>query len=564
MLVLRAICARADRRASAFGHLLSWLLLAVASCGIAHAQTLPAIVLGLTTQSRLSLGPDALSAEFQGVWTPDTGVIRYRAAKDCVAFCGRTSKYLRAGAVRDSRTTYAYVYGYGSIAPPPTGGERSTGNGIEVIDSRDGSVVASHSDGDTQGIFDMKLVMLTSERAIIGLAAYPGTVPVLARYALPALTRTWQQYLPASDVDHGRAATPLVSRDGQRLYVLLDGTLYTADPGTGALTKRLSLPSAFALALDDSGNRLYVADDRGIDVYDASTFLPAAHVSADTDYRDFAMYPTPAGRLVYDVDPTHVVAFDPVTGTSTSHVLAAGRTVQRSEDGRWLYRIIPGTCTQYVETDFRCGSDHLAMLDAATLRAVRDVAIDARPDDDPTNALRYAITWIADGPQVNDVVEYYHAALGHYFMTASPGEIALLDAGAFSGWARTGETFPAMTAGATAGDVVTPVCRYFGRPGSGVNSHFYSASPVECDEVAARFGDEWELETPEAFVVYPADAATGACPAGTAAVYRLYNQRADPNHRYTTSVLVRAQMIGEDWVPEGYGPDAIAFCVPGH
>lgn len=40
------------------------------------------------------------------------------------------------------------------------------------------------------------------------------------------------------------------------------------------------------------------------------------------------------------------------------------------------------------------------------------------------------------------VVEYRNARLGHFFVTASPAEIAMLDAGGFGGaWTRTGESF---------------------------------------------------------------------------------------------------------------------------
>ena len=41
------------------------------------------------------------------------------------------------------------------------------------------------------------------------------------------------------------------------------------------------------------------------------------------------------------------------------------------------------------------------------------------------------------------MVEYYHQALDHYFITASASDISLLDGGAFPGWARTGQTFHA-------------------------------------------------------------------------------------------------------------------------
>jgi len=64
------------------------------------------------------------------------------------------------------------------------------------------------------------------------------------------------------------------------------------------------------------------------------------------------------------------------------------------------------------------------------------------------------------------------------------------------------------------------------------------------------------------FDVYPADAATGACPFETTPVYRVYNNRPDANHRYTTSLAIRDSMVQAGWIPEGYGLDAVAFCVP--
>ena len=63
------------------------------------------------------------------------------------------------------------------------------------------------------------------------------------------------------------------------------------------------------------------------------------------------------------------------------------------------------------------------------------------------------------------------------------------------------------------------------------------------------------------FVALP-DPTTGACGGGTAAVYRLWNQRADSNHRYTTSTATKTQMLAQGYVAEGYGPDAVAMCAP--
>jgi len=54
----------------------------------------------------------------------------------------------------------------------------------------------------------------------------------------------------------------------------------------------------------------------------------------------------------------------------------------------------------------------------------------------------------------------------------------------------------------------------------------------------------------------------GACPFGTQAFYRLYNNWPDVNHRYTTSLAIRDAMVQKGWIPEGYGPNAVAFCVP--
>jgi hypothetical protein len=47
-------------------------------------------------------------------------------------------------------------------------------------------------------------------------------------------------------------------------------------------------------------------------------------------------------------------------------------------------------------------------------------------------------------------------------------------------------------------------------------------------------------------------------------IYRLYNNGPGgaPNHRYTTSDAIRAQMIAQGWIPEGYGPLGVIMCSP--
>lgn len=154
-----------------------------------------------------------------------------------------------------------------------------------------------------------------------------------------------------------------------------------------------------------------------------------------------------------------------------------------------------------------------------------------------------------------EVVEYYDADVDHYFMTAAPAEIAILDAGGVAAWARTGASFKAYvtpTAGAN------PVCRFYLPPGHG-NSHFYSASPDECALAAALF-PEFIHESPNVMYMRLPDTTTGACPAGTLPVYRVWNRRPDTNHRYTTDLKVRDRMVAMGWVAEGYGPGAVIMC----
>src|SRR5207302_2390378 len=104
-----------------------------------------------------------------------------------------------------------------------------------------------------------------------------------------------------------------------------------------------------------------------------------------------------------------------------------------------------------------------------------------------------------------------------------------------------------------------PVCRYYGRPEAGLDSHFYSASATECQAVGERFASAWTFESSDVFAVALPGASDGSCVSATAPLYRLYNNRADTNHRYTASRAVQAQMVAAGWIAEGYGPPAVAM-----
>ena len=55
--------------------------------------------------------------------------------------------------------------------------------------------------------------------------------------------------------------------------------------------------------------------------------------------------------------------------------------------------------------------------------------------------------------------------------------------------------------------------------------------------------------------VFLPDPVSGECPPDSRPVYRVWNARADSNHRYTTDAAIYATMQSLGWLPEG-----IVFC----
>ncbi len=165
---------------------------------------------------------------------------------------------------------------------------------------------------------------------------------------------------------------------------------------------------------------------------------------------------------------------------------------------------------------------------------------------------------VAGGPPTAVTVEFHHAGFDHYFVTHVAGEIALLDAGVtIKGWARTGQSFLVYAA---AGSATSPVCRYYIPPEKG-DSHFYGRGTAECEATGAA-NPTFFNEEPQFFhVVLP---AAGVCPAGLVAVYRVFSNRPDANHRYTIDRAVRDAMTARSppWLAEGDGDDLVVMCVP--
>jgi hypothetical protein len=169
-------------------------------------------------------------------------------------------------------------------------------------------------------------------------------------------------------------------------------------------------------------------------------------------------------------------------------------------------------------------------------------------------------------------VEYYYADWNFYFETAFADEIAALDGGAFGGvWKRTGQSFQVWTQptvaaaldgapGSKAAVAKSATCRFFSTIFDPKSSHFYTPFDAECASLKA--GNAWQYEG-IAFYLQLAD-ANGLCPAGTAPLYRLYNNGLGgaPNHRYTTSLEVFNQQATAGWTFEGNGDTKVFACVP--
>jgi hypothetical protein len=154
------------------------------------------------------------------------------------------------------------------------------------------------------------------------------------------------------------------------------------------------------------------------------------------------------------------------------------------------------------------------------------------------------------------VVEFHNASLDHYFITWMVDEIAKLDAGTeIKGWVRTGHSFKTY-ASSQAG--TSPVCRYYIPPGLG-DSHFFGRGTDECVATGQK-NPSFTLE--DAAFMQMFLPLAGDCPADTTAVYRVFSNRADANHRYMTDRAIRDRMVAEGWLVEGDGPDAVVMCAP--
>lgn len=150
-----------------------------------------------------------------------------------------------------------------------------------------------------------------------------------------------------------------------------------------------------------------------------------------------------------------------------------------------------------------------------------------------------------------EVTEFYNTNLNHYFRTASAGEATGIDAGAAGpGWRRTNLPFRAWMTKSDAPLNAVPVCRFYGTPGRGPNSHFYTSSAAECSLVKRDVG--WTYEGIAFYAVPTLPDAT--CPANLTPVWRAYNNdfiHNNSNHRMGKDVATYDAMLAQKWLGEG-------------
>lgn len=512
------------------------------------AWTRPMAVVGLTTGGGPEFGVPAPRPFLLHVLDFGTHELRPIAwAPGVCDYCVSTGPlfYSRSMApAGDGARAYSLVWGRKSLDAPFM-------QGLIEIDVASASVVRA---------------ALRQDLTPIGLAAHPflprlyvtSTAPEQTLVVYDAQTLAPMLSIPLPSGQHGSAASaPAVAPFGESIYLTSDQQLVRIETASSQIVAQRFVGMEFTPLLDLARNRLYGPDPgrQGIQAFDATTLQPTRYFDVGESIDSFDL--AAGGTLRVGLHGStsregNVMFIDPDSGAVSGFEDLPGRFFVQGGDSRLAYRLAGQPYP----------AEPLLLFDSRTYSLRDTIVLDRRPANDPARewAPRILLNRIAFLPEIGQAVEFHHAALDHYFLTADPVEIDGLDRGVFSGWQRTGESLGVLRSDAGVGGSYVSVCRFYGRPERGLASHFYSASPDECAAVEAGFDGAWIKEHDDAFYVVPADVATGSCPADTVPVFRLWNLRPDTNHRYTTSSAIRDEMIARGFVPEGYGPDRVAFC----
>ena len=349
-----------------------------------------------------------------------------------------------------------------------------------------------------------------------------------------------------------------------------DASVSVIDTVTRTVTKTIPVGSGPQYAaVDAAHDKVYVNNvaDRTISVIDSATdsvikTLPSGAGSDD----NFGIVNHAYGRyyLANSVDHT-VTIVDTDTDTVAGTVPVGTKPIQIQTD-------LNGGNVYVVNQ----GSHSVSVLDATTEAVLTSYAVGTGPwriliDDNHvyvlngngTNPDTMTVSTRQDTlANTHAAVEWYHEAFDHYFHTASALENQVLNDGAYANdWDRTFGFFRVWTA---PGAGRQSVSRFFSTQWGTKSSHFYTAVKSERDLLVAGIITGWQLEADDIYYIGLADLTTGACPAGTVPLYRMYNNMLGgaPNHRFTGSAATRDQMVAQGWVAEGSGPDIVYGCTP--
>jgi hypothetical protein len=190
--------------------------------------------------------------------------------------------------------------------------------------------------------------------------------------------------------------------------------------------------------------------------------------------------------------------------------------------------------------------------------------------DDGTNNWPYSLA-ITSGTALLEpnslttgVFEFYAPSLNHYFMTANTGESTNLANNPQLGWRPTGDLQIQFSRAVLGVAGTAGVCRFYGHPTIGPNSHFYTADVGECNflrqlQASTPFGrPRWNYEEIAFASLVP---SFGQCANGSAPIARFYNNGAaanDSNHRYVSTQTNFDAMVRAGWRNEG-----AVMCAPG-
>lgn len=478
-------------------------------------------------------------------------------AQDCMPLCASTSFGAQYDATADRNGVRAYVWTFGT--------RRDVAGqfiGVTGIDGASGTIDRILSTGQEA----RSLAGHPFQDAMLGVGRVYDWARV-TRIAVQPLSVLVSTALPLGDPAIGGVpAAPVFDREARFAYAVSGGVLLKLDATSGDVVAERVAGFPFAPTLDSDRRLIYGTDTLGgsvvafdLDTLDRLWSVPlAAPTTVAMDRRGRLLVQFGQGAE-YDAR-SEVAIVNPDSRSVESSIVLDGYRFVRNGGSSKFYRVAPEGCFQ--SGSMSCFGDVLIEYDGRTLLETRRFQIDYRAGDDPTRRTGWIkLNWVVFLPEPGSAIEFHHAALDHYFVTANPAEVDALDTGHIVGWQRTGESFNVMRSDAGTGSSYVPVCRFYGLPERGLDSHFYSASLDECEAVAAGYDGAWVRESDDAFYVVRTNETTGDCPGDTRPVYRLWNARFDSNHRYTTSPAIKAEMIERGYVPEGYGPDKVAFCV---